>query len=850
MGVDGFWPIVSSKGKQVTIDILSDKIIAVDASIWIYQFANALRDSTGDPVKASHIVGFFKRICKLLFLRIKPVFVFDGPPIALKFAALRKRRDDSIPDSVFRKAAQQILMQNLQVLRANPHKVFAPKPGLPPVSESDDSIDEIHILTDSSSDEDGVSPSRRLRLSVPEEFRGFMSERRSLDCVSLPISPEKVRVPHQARKEVDIDASIDAEFLKDLPLHEQYRGLLQTRSALLSQGRRKALQLASQIGSAASHPDLDMLSRDQIKAVVDLAKVTDMTKAVRLQMSREENKDEVYVPPEGVNGQRAASSSSTTGLPATKRRRHKFGQDQYMFDGMSDKHSVLVSARTVGRNDLLFSKSTVQKDEHEVQPVKEEAKAVSSEDDEDEDELKLKLFGNEWSDLIGKAEPAQSRPVPVTQSALTPTPASEIRTRMAVEPPRSPSAHSSSTSSEDAAVMSQSESESEESVPEMVPVLSAAAAAAAPATMEPVDETSESESPDHDESSGSSEEEIDIESQDEEAPLRMEDESAAPVAHAVPTLESISDEELNVFAALRDPFPSFANSVEEDAFQDKVRARISMSDSMDDRTAYTEIQELLTGFGIPWVSAPADAEAQCAFLCQAGLVDGVISDDSDTLIYGSPVVFRHLYLGDSTVEIFKLNSLGFSQPELISMALLLGCDFTEGVRGIGPVNATEIVRHYSGLVGLARLREWADRCASDGGRETDVVYGEDDSDGELKEFKLKHANYRAQWVFPDDFPSAEVWNLFETPPVSRDMEPFSWVVPDEREVADVVLRHTDMSRDMVESILSTTMGRYHETQIQRRITDYFSPAFERGSVAEVVSKRLKAALAKSSFIHS
>ena len=100
MGVDGFWPIVSSKGKLVSLNILSDKVLAIDASIWIYQFANALKDGDGEPIRGSHIVGFFKRICKLLFLRVKPIFVFDGPPIPLKFAALRKRQEDAISDAM------------------------------------------------------------------------------------------------------------------------------------------------------------------------------------------------------------------------------------------------------------------------------------------------------------------------------------------------------------------------------------------------------------------------------------------------------------------------------------------------------------------------------------------------------------------------------------------------------------------------------------------------------------------------------------------------------------------------------------------------------------------------------
>jgi hypothetical protein len=51
-----------------------------------------------------------------------------------------------------------------------------------------------------------------------------------------------------------------------------------------------------------------------------------------------------------------------------------------------------------------------------------------------------------------------------------------------------------------------------------------------------------------------------------------------------------------------------------------------------------------------------------------------------------------------------------------------------------------------------------------------------------------------------------------------------------------------MSESLIMSILATTIGKYKETRIQRRITDYFSPVFDKGSVAEVVSKRLKAAL--------
>jgi DNA excision repair protein ERCC-5 len=43
-----------------------------------------MRDEEGQPIPNAHLIGFFRRICKLLHNNVKPIFVFDGATPTLK----------------------------------------------------------------------------------------------------------------------------------------------------------------------------------------------------------------------------------------------------------------------------------------------------------------------------------------------------------------------------------------------------------------------------------------------------------------------------------------------------------------------------------------------------------------------------------------------------------------------------------------------------------------------------------------------------------------------------------------------------------------------------------------------
>jgi flap endonuclease-1 len=76
---------------------LSGKIVAIDAYNALYQFLAIIRQPNGTPLMnhsgkiTSHLSGLFYRTCNLLELGIKPVYVFDGVPPALKEAEIKRR---------------------------------------------------------------------------------------------------------------------------------------------------------------------------------------------------------------------------------------------------------------------------------------------------------------------------------------------------------------------------------------------------------------------------------------------------------------------------------------------------------------------------------------------------------------------------------------------------------------------------------------------------------------------------------------------------------------------------------------------------------------------------------------
>ncbi len=94
-----------------------------------------------------------------------------------------------------------------------------------------------------------------------------------------------------------------------------------------------------------------------------------------------------------------------------------------------------------------------------------------------------------------------------------------------------------------------------------------------------------------------------------------------------------------------------------------------------------DIAEILKIFGIPFIFAPGEAEAQCAFLEMMGLVDGVISNDSDVFAFGGKSLYKDFFLDNQYVQAYRIEDiekeLGLNRERIIEYAILEGCDYCD-----------------------------------------------------------------------------------------------------------------------------------------------------------------------------
>ena len=109
-----------------------------------------------------------------------------------------------------------------------------------------------------------------------------------------------------------------------------------------------------------------------------------------------------------------------------------------------------------------------------------------------------------------------------------------------------------------------------------------------------------------------------------------------------------------------------------------------------------DCKRLLRLMGVPVVLAPMEAEAQAAALCKAGLVYATGTEDMDALTFATPILIRKLTFANQSAKGAQIQTmnykraiegLGLTHDQFVDLCILLGCDYCDNIRGIGPKTA-------------------------------------------------------------------------------------------------------------------------------------------------------------------
>lgn len=242
----------------------------------------------------------------------------------------------------------------------------------------------------------------------------------------------------------------------------------------------------------------------------------------------------------------------------------------------------------------------------------------------------------------------------------------------------------------------------------------------------------------------------------------------------------------------------------------------------------TECQALLRLFGIPYITAPMEAEAQCAELVRLGLVDGIVTDDSDTFLFGGTRVYKNMFNSNKFVECYLLGDiekeLSLTRDQLISLAHLLGSDYTEGLPGVGPVTAVEILSEFPGKSGLEQFREWW-KSVQGQTRPKDA----DVSTPFRKKFRKSQGT---KLFLPPGFPNPAVYDAYLHPEVDNSNENFQWGVPDVEGLRQFLMATIGWSKERTDEVLVPVikdMNKRDREGTQSNITRFFGGSVGAGA---------------------
>jgi 5'-3' exonuclease len=98
-------------------------------------------------------------------------------------------------------------------------------------------------------------------------------------------------------------------------------------------------------------------------------------------------------------------------------------------------------------------------------------------------------------------------------------------------------------------------------------------------------------------------------------------------------------------------------------------------------------KDLFSILSVPYITAPWEAEKMCSKLCNDGLVDAVLSEDTDVIAYGAHVFITKIDTSQDTAVVIHNNkireTLGLTYSQLLDLCIMCGTDYNPNIFRVG-----------------------------------------------------------------------------------------------------------------------------------------------------------------------
>ena len=276
-----------------------------------------------------------------------------------------------------------------------------------------------------------------------------------------------------------------------------------------------------------------------------------------------------------------------------------------------------------------------------------------------------------------------------------------------------------------------------------------------------------------------------------------------------------------------------------------VRRPAAVTEAEEGDGVYADCQKLLDFLGLPYLQAPAEAEAQCVELERLNLVDGIVSDDSDVWLFGGSQVYKNMFSRRRDVQKYTAEEirrqLGLGRAEFLQIGMLAGGDYTRGLEQVGMVAALELVSEFAdksankvdelekAFVSLQRVSAWILSKRSTNSKAAFVESGR-----RTKLRKTIEANNSDEKI--ERFPAADVFEAYAKPLVDSSSQKFRWKRVNFNGLERMIEEKLGMSKERIDRITHGAFHRWDEfisqqTQsYQARITDFARPVGAFGGI--------------------